>query len=35
VPWLVCVAAAAGPCAVLAAIPAMERVTLSVALDAE
>ena len=34
-PWLVCVAAVAGPCAVMAAIPAMERVSLSVALDAE
>ena len=34
-PWLVCVAAAAGPCAVLAAVPALERVSLSVALDSE
>jgi putative ABC transport system permease protein len=33
--WLVCVAIAAGPAAVLAAIPAMRRVSLSVALDSE
>jgi putative ABC transport system permease protein len=33
--WLVCVAGAAGPAAVLAAIPAMRRVPISVALDRE
>ena len=33
--WLVCVAVAAGPAAVLAAIPAMRRASLSVALDSE
>jgi len=33
--WLVCVALAAGPAAVLAAVPAMRRVSLSVALDSE
>jgi hypothetical protein len=33
--WLVCVALLAGPAAVLAAVPAMRRVSLSVALDSE
>jgi putative ABC transport system permease protein len=33
--WLACVALLAGPAAVLAAIPAMRRVSLSVALDSE
>jgi hypothetical protein len=33
--WLVCVAVAAGPAAVLAAVPAMRRASLSVALDSE
>jgi putative ABC transport system permease protein len=33
--WLVCVALVAGPAAVLAAIPAMRRVSLSIALDSE
>jgi putative ABC transport system permease protein len=33
--WLVCVAVAAGPAAVLAAVPAMRRVSLSIALDSE